>query len=634
MVRDYRQLPQAKRADEAKDLVVREISLGKTVEEASKTAGRSIKTYENWRTNDPDFAKRVNEARTNRNFVKRGEIAPDNQKMDFESWRLKFLHRETYPHQRMWIDILEGRPPTDLHESMTYLPARPNRILLNTPPFHAKSTIITQEYVVYRIAMDPTVRVCIVSKTQQKAKKFLYSIKKMLTSATYAPLQAAYAPADGWKHPDYPWTATWIYVDNPQGTEKDPTVEVLGIRGDIYGGRYDLIILDDCVTKENVTEWEKQLDWINQEVSSRLYHGKLCIVGTRVASTDLYSELRNPDNFTSGVSAWTYLSQPAVLEFDEDPKKWVTLWPRSTTPLDAEDPGEADADGTYAAWDGPALREVRDAIRLSTWSLVYQQQQVADDAVFNPQCVRASMNRIRKPGTLRAGAFGHPREGMEGQYIIASMDPAMTGETFTLVYSVDKRDNVRRVLNCWVKASPTPEYIRNIIYQVTDEYSVNEWVIEQNAFQLFLIHDPQVRDFLNTRGVKLQPHYTSRNKQDPDFGVASVAPLFGSLKVRADGRRTGLDHNGDNLIELPDNNNEGIKALIDQLITWIPGKLGKQLKQDGPMALWFAELRARAILGDGRKKRLHFVENPYLSRGDRARQVVVPVESYRMALYQ
>jgi hypothetical protein len=178
----------------------------------------------------------------------------------------------------MLVDILEGLEPANLHPTMVYEPNRPNRILINTPPFHAKSTIITQEYVVFRICMDPTVRICIISKTQQKAQKFLFSIKKMLTSRQYAAMQSAYAPTEGWKNADYPWTATRIYVDNPEGAEKDPTVEVLGIRGDIYGGRYDLIICDDCITKENATEHEKQMDWLNQEVSSRLYKGKLCIV--------------------------------------------------------------------------------------------------------------------------------------------------------------------------------------------------------------------------------------------------------------------------------------------------------------------------------------------------------------------
>jgi hypothetical protein len=623
--------PRTALADAAKEVVLREISLGKSLEAACATAGRSVKAYDNWRATDPNFKERVQAVRAGRNFLLKTGVAPGNTLMSFEEWRKKFLNRETYPHQRMWIDILEGREPEGLHDTMVYEPGRPNRILINTPPFHAKSTVITQEYVVYRICMDSKVRVCIISKTQDKAKKFLYSIKKMLTGNQYAAMQAAYAPADGWKHPDYPWTATRIYVDNPEGAEKDPTVEVLGIRGDIYGGRYDLIIGDDMITKENAQEHEKQIDWLNQEVSSRLYKGKLLLVGTRVSSTDLYSELRNPDNFTSGKSSWTYLSQPAVLEYADDVKEWKTLWPRSNAPLDAEDPGEPDDDGLYAAWDGPALREVRDAIRLSTWSLVYMQQQVADDAVFNPQCVRGSINRVRKPGLLSAGAFGHPREGMEGQYVIASMDPAMTGDTFTLVMAVDRKTKMRRLLNCWVKGSPSPAYIRDLIKAVTDEYHVNEWVIEQNAFQLFLVHDPEVKFFLATRGVKLSPHYTSRNKQDPDFGVASVAPLFGSLQNRADGRRTGLDHNHDNLIELPDTNNEGIKALVDQLITWEPGKLGKQLKQDGPMALWFAELRARELLGDGRKRRAHFVDNPYLSRGDRARQIVVPIEAYQMA---
>jgi hypothetical protein len=343
---------------------------------------------------------------------------------------------------------------------------------------------------------------------------------------------------------------------------------------------------------------------------------------------DVVSELRKPDNFTSGKSAWTYLSQPAVLEYAEDPAEWKTLWPRSNAPLDAEDPGDPDEDGTWAAWDGPALSSVRDAIKASTWALVYMQQTVSEDAIFNPQCVRASTNRVRKPGVLRAGAFGHPRTGMEGQYVIASMDPAMTGDTFTLVGAVSKADKMRRIMNCWVQASPSPKYIRDMIQAVTEEYDVNEWVIEQNAFQLFLIHDENIRAYLNNRGVKITPHYTSKNKQDPDFGVASVAPLFGSLKTHVDNRRIGMDHMGDNLIELPDTMNEGIKALIDQLITWEPGKLGKQLKMDGPMALWFFELRARMILGEQRSKRKHYVENPYLSRGDRRNQVVVPIEAY------
>lgn len=630
-------MPEPRRlsADEAKAKVLESIARGATVKDALAEVGRSQKTWENWRASDKEFASRVDSVRHARKVASSRDRDPDDAVLDFESWRLKFLGRETYTHMRQWIDVLEGREPRDLHPAMAYEPGRPQRILVNTPPFHAKSTIITQEYVAYRICTNPNIRICVVSKTQQKAKKFLYSIKKMLTSPQYAELQATYAPGpEGFKDKQSAWTATHIYVAGRDNAEKDPTVEVLGIRGDIYGGRYDLIILDDCVTKENVGEWENQLDWINQEVASRVKGGKILVVGTRVASQDLYSELLNGDNFTSGRSAWTYLAQPAVLEWAEDPKDWKTLWPRSNSPLDEEDPGPQDEDGTYAAWDGPALSLVRDSIRLSTWSLVYMQQQVPEDSVFNPVCVRGSTNKLRKPGLLKPGAFGHPRTGMEGQYVIASMDPAMTQDTFTLVGAVDRKTEMRRILNAWVRRSPTPAYIKDLIYSVTDEYKVNEWVIEKNAFQLFLIYDEEIQKFCRTRGVRITEHYTSKNKMDPDFGVASIAPLFGSTKVRENGNRAGMDHAGDNLIELPDPApSEGIRTLIEELTIWEPGKLGKHLRQDGPMALWFFELRARAILGQARKKPPAFVQkNPYLSRGDRRKQFVIPIEAYRNAV--
>ena len=224
---------------------------------------------------------------------------------------------------------------------------------------------------------------------------------------------------------------------------------------------------------------------------------------------------------------------------------------------------------------------------------------------------------------------------MEGQYVIASMDPAMSGDTFTLVGAVERATQMRRIMNCWLQGSPTPSYIRNLIFDVTDSYNVNEWVIEQNAFQLFLVYDEEIQRFCRQRGVRITPHYTSRNKQDPEFGVASLAPLFGSIKMHEGNIRKGMDHNDDNLIELPDQAaSEGVKAMIEQLITWQPGKLGKQLKQDGPMALWFFELRARAILGQQRRKQAQFADNPYLSRGDRARRTVVPVEALRYSAAQ
>jgi hypothetical protein len=125
------------------------------------------------------------------------------------------------------------------------------------------------------------------------------------------------------------------------------------------------------------------------------------------------------------------------------------------------------------------------------------------------------------------------------------------------------------------------------------------------------------------------PHYTGDNKQDPDFGVASMASLFGALKRRSDGQAdTGAkDHDGNNLIELPDpDGSPGVKALIEQLVSWVPGKHGKDLRMDGPMCLWFAELRARLYLlgrAQGESPVTH-ARSRFSTPRSRARQGVVP----------
>jgi hypothetical protein len=618
---------------EAKKVVLDRIAAGDTVEAAMVKVNRLPKSYENWRADDPVFRQAVNTLREQRQIARVRGVAGDARSLTFAQWRKQFLGQETYRHQQVWVDLLEGKGYTPV-DGEKYRPGWDNRILINTPPYHAKSMTVTIEYVTYRVCMNPNIKIIIVSKTKELAKQFLYAVRQRLSSSQFAAIQNTYAPQEGFvskRGTGGAWAADRIYVANRDDEQKDPTVQAIGMGQQIYGSRADLIICDDCVTLGNANQFEQQIKWINQEVSSRAKTGKILVIGTRVASIDLYSELINGDRYLSGKSPWTYLAQPAVLKYADDPDNWVTLWPESTKPLE-EDGDVPLPNGMYRAWDGASLRKIREQVPSGTWSLVYMQTPVSEDSIFHPTVIAGCVERRRKPGLLKAGAWGHPRHGMEGQYVIGSMDPAMTGDTFTLVMAVDRPTQMRRVLQAWVQPSPTPAYIRNLIKDVTEEYGIHEWVIEQNAFQLFLVYDEEIQKFCQQRGVRITPHYSSRNKQDPDFGVASMAPLFGDLRRIHDGGRQ--DHDGNNLIELPDaDNSEGVKALIEQLITWMPGKLGKDLKQDGPMALWFAELRARAMLGiGGRSKRQHFVPNPYLSRGDRRRQIVVPREAYRAAV--
>jgi hypothetical protein len=581
---------------EARREMVDQVRQGRTITDSLLFVGRSRSWYDGQRRDEPDFAVLIDSVR-----LRKTDLVDANKSSNigFSEFSEKYLHAKVWPHMRNVVDLLEGKPPEWIVDGMAYEPgsAGLSRLLVNVPPNHAKSMTVTINYVTYRVALDPTINVMIISKTQEQAKKFLYGIKQRLTHPQYSDLQNAFGPADGYKATSDQWAANKIYLGGSETSgEKDPTIEAVGMGGQIYGSRASLIVLDDVVTLSNATEWPKQQDWIRQEVASRLPPGggQLLIVGTRVAPVDLYRELRNTEHYTDRVVPWTYLAMPAVLNYAKDPKDWETLWPMSEMPLTEAD--TPDDDGNFQRWTGPRLNSVRNEVGPGKWSLVYQNLDVAEDAIFDPVCVRGAINGMRKPGALVSGATGHPADS-QNFYRVIGIDPAMSGETATVAYAVDRRTQKRYVMDVNIMKAPTPAAIRNIIKEWSEAYKPHTVIVESNAFQLFLTKDEEIRNHLASKGIGYRPHFTGNNKQDPEFGVASLAPLFGS-KEKREGQET-FKFARDNLLELPDSStNEHVKKLVEQLITWQPGVRGSKLKMDAVMALWFCEIVARETLNN------------------------------------
>ncbi len=604
-----------------KDSLADLIRQGTSIADGLKIIGRSRTWYEEQRRKDRVWAELIDK-------IRKAVSNPDMREQDageFEEFAGKYLNRVIWPHQRNMIDILEGREPSALHPSMRYEPgsAGYRRMLINVPPNHAKSMTITVEYVTYRIIKDPNISVMIVSKTQDMAKKMIYAIKSRLTHPAYADMQLAFAPADGYKASSDQWSATKVYLDSSArtGAEKDATIEALGMGGQIYGSRANLIVLDDTVTLSNANEWTKQMDWVRQEVASRLGPGgQLLVVGTRVAATDLYSELRNEEHYTDGVVPWTYLSMPAVLDYEEDPEDWKTLWPVSDEPFVDND--EPDEDGNYPRWTGPRLAQVRNEVGPRKWSLVYQNQDIEEDSTFDSVAVRGSINPSRQAGRLDPALRGHP-SNIDTMYTICSMDPAVAGNTAAVAYAIDRITGKRFVLDVRVMSGPSPSQIRELIKEMTDVYRPQEWIIESNAFQGFLVYDEEINQELANKGIMLKPHHTGNNKQDPDFGVASMSGLFGTVTNGVGGIR---HHQDDNLIELPSSHSHGVKMLIEELISWSPFVKTKYRRQDTVMALWFAELRAREVVTSTRKASYFSKNNQFLNDRDRENQMVINLD--------
>jgi hypothetical protein len=603
-------------ADIAKRLILGCVAEGMTIEQACASAGKSIKTYEYYRRTDKIFTDKVD--RTRLGLKDKSFASSDVHDLTFAEFRQKYLHSRTFPHQQNLIDVIEGREPGWLHPSMKYEKGLANnRILLNIPPNHAKSMTVTIDYVTWQVCQNPNFRVLIVSQTQQLAADFLYAIKQRLTHPNYEALQQAYAAGVGFNSKTASWQATRVTFGDElrESSEKDPNIEAVGIGGQIYGKRADMIIVDDAVTLKNANEFEKQIRWLTQDVRSRLNPtGKLIIVGTRVTAIDLYKELRSEDRYPGGLVPWTYLAMPALLTTDENPDKWETLWPASDAPFDGQTESDLDEDGLYPRWNGRNLYNERQAMDASTWALVYQQQDISDDAIYDPVCVRGSIDGMRKAGRLVPGNPGHPRD-VNGFSFICGLDPAMVGDTAAICYAVDRVTHKRYIVDAIKITRPTPAAIRQLIFDWTTLYTPSEWIVEKNAFQSFLTQDEGIRQNLASRGVLLREHHTGNNKWDSGFGVASMSTLFGTKQF--DGK-----HHRDNLIHLPSDQTENIKALIEQLITWSPTTKGKT---DMVMALWFCEIRAREMLNQGIHA-THHMKNPFLSRYERGKRTVINID--------
>jgi hypothetical protein len=197
-----------------------------------------------------------------------------------------------------------------------------------------------------------------------------------------------------------------------------------------------------------------------------------------------------------------------------------------------------------------------------------------------------------------------------------------------LAYAVDRQTRDRWVLQAWMGNNTLPSWYFKMIEQIIPEFGVTDLVIERQGYSNWLYQDEKIVEYCRQRGVRISPHYTGQgNKVDPDFGVASLSPLFGGLSRRENAGN--MDHDGKNIIHIPNpDKSPGIRALVDQLLTWEPGKSGSKLRQDGPMSLWFAEMRVRSLLfgttANGGNQHQFVQANRFLSARARQKRSVRP----------
>lgn len=437
-------------------------------------------------------------------------------------------HATPYFHSQI-VEALEGENP---------------RVLVNLPPYHAKSTLVTVKHTVYQIVKDPNHRTIIISKSLPFARTFLHSIGQLLSNPELYPganlIQdwGPFVPDDGI------WNTEQIYVAGRVTAEKDPTVQVLGALGQIYGRRADTIKCDDIATLENQrnpARVQQMLEWLDKEVSSRIgRRGKLIYVGTRVHPGDVYSWLKDRPGYI-------VLRYPLVL----DDANEQTLWPDHFT------------------YDMALAK--KSEMKEADFQLVYQNIDIPGlGASFTSEMLDACKDKDRVNGHY------------ESQWrLLAGLDlaggSAGSGYTAGVLVGIDLRTGHRYLVDHFNVKSMRAPALKEQIFDWTDRYPIYEWRVENNGLQANLVqYNEEIIRVLAQRGVRVQGHNTHNNKWDADFGVESMAPLY----------QQGM-------VSIPWGNAPTARhwqQLVDQLVAFPMGMVS-----DLVMASWFADLGCRDL---------------------------------------
>jgi len=218
----------------------------------------------------------------------------------------------------------------ELCEFVEHKPEQRKLILL--PRGHLKSSLVTVGYSLYRIVKDPNIRILIVNATHEMAKTFLNQIKNHLRRNRHLIKYYGHLTENADK-----WSETAITIPLEDSfAKKEPTVTVFGVESNWVSQHYDLILLDDLVCRENIgtkDQIDKVITAYRDIVDLADPGTEIIVIGTTWDDSDLYSWIRNPENYAA--QNFEVMKREAVtdVEFLETDTGWEIrgghiLWPQ------------------------------------------------------------------------------------------------------------------------------------------------------------------------------------------------------------------------------------------------------------------------------------------------------------------
>lgn len=169
-----------------------------------------------------------------------------------------------------------------------------------------KSAVFNVAMVCWEIARNPNIRICVCSETGKQARKFVKQAMKIINSEWFRERFGVHK-GSAWSEASGEFESALRTIKHV----KEPTLLAAGA-GEVWtGSHWDLVIMDDVVSKENtrtIEALEGMYDWFG-EVMAQLDPGcRILLIGTLHHYADLYCRIMKNremrDLFELSVHGW------------------------------------------------------------------------------------------------------------------------------------------------------------------------------------------------------------------------------------------------------------------------------------------------------------------------------------------
>lgn len=399
--------------------------------------------------------------------------------------------RESYPvfGEYVLVDEKTRQPikQAPVHLAWDKLIIEHNRVVLFSHVDSGKTQSITIGRVLWELGRNPSLRVVIVSNIVAQAGKFLALIAQYIEESdrlheVFPRLRPS--KKGMWQ----PMNA--ITVEREPGP-KDPSVQAIGVRGNVIGHRCDLLLLDDALDFDNTrTDHQRRevIDWFSTTLGGRLdEESRAWSLGVPHHKKDLQHEL-----VARGWKGFRFpVERDGVILHPRWTRARIEQAERDMGPLEASRQlrclARSDEDAAFKAEDIQACIELGDG-----YDLVYEVGKMPADCIAVTGVDIAVSRKKKSDLTAIVTIFGHA----DGRRQLAMVE---TG-----------RWHGREILQ---KIQETHDRYQSVVF------------VEDNASQAFLV---QFAQEANTE-LPVRGFTTGMNKHQ-GFGIESIAAEMAARK--------------------------------------------------------------------------------------------------------